>query len=446
MAAAIAAARDAGGAPRFDVIGVERDNEQGSARAAAMARGDFPFTSPDRLLNETIRIAHAEGNLGATTDPSAYKLANVVVVDVNLDVVEGETGTHANMAGFEAAIRILGERLSAGALVMVETTVPPGTCENIVKPILRRACIDRGLPEDGFLLAHSFERVMPGPGYLDSVINFWRVYAGSDEKAADVCEAFLRKVINIGDYPLRRLNSMTASETAKVLENSYRAANIAFIEEWSRFAEASGIDLFEVIEAVRDRPTHNNIRQPGFGVGGYCLTKDPLFPMAASSAFLKDHALSFPFSELSVAVNRRMPIVNLDRIENFLGGKLRGKRLMLMGVAYRSEVDDTRNAPAEAFYREARTRGAVLLCHDPFVRHWEELELDVAATPPDPIDVDAVVFAVPHRAYRKMDVASWLRDVRPLIYDCDNVLSGETRSRLRAIGCRVESTGRGDGM
>ena len=98
------------------------------------------------------------------------------------------------------------------------------------------------------------------------------------------------------------------------------------------------------------------------------------------------------------------------------------------------------------YYREARTRGDVLSCHDPFVRQWEELEIDIAATPPNPSDVDAVVFTVPHRAYRKMDVASWLRDVRPLIYDCDNVLSGETRSRLRGIGCRVESTGRGDGM
>ena len=117
---------------------------------------------------------------------------------------------------------------------------------------------------------------MPGKNYFDSIVNYWRVYAGIDDESAKKCEKFLKKIINTKDYPLTRLSDTTSSETAKVLENSYRAANIAFIEEWGRFAEDIGIDIFEIIESIRMRPTHSNIRQPGFGVGGYCLTKDPI--------------------------------------------------------------------------------------------------------------------------------------------------------------------------
>jgi UDP-N-acetyl-D-glucosamine dehydrogenase len=368
------------------------------------------------------------------------------VVDVHLDLGADPTGVpRASVEGFEKAIRTLGREMSAGSLVMVETTVPPGACASIVAPALADELKHRGMPLDAILLAHSYERVMPGPDYFDSIVNFWRVYSGHTPAAADACAAFLSAVVDTEKYPLRRLGSTTASETAKVLENSYRAVNIAFIEEWGRFAEKCGIDLFEVIEAIRDRPTHVNIRQPGFGVGGYCLTKDPLFAAAASRQFLNDGTLDFPFCSEAVEINRRMPLVNLDRIEKLLGG-LEGKSIVLLGVAYRSEVDDTRYAPAELFFREAERRGAHVRCHDPHVRHWSELDMVIPEQLPDAAGVDAVVFAVPHRAYRNLDVLSWLSANRPLIYDCDNVLSRSVRTHLRAAGMTVESTGRGWGL
>lgn len=446
MAVAVASARDADGAPAFDVIGVDRAGEHGSTRVSALAAGRFPFASADARLLAAARDAHAAGNLVATTDARAYRLASVVVVDVHLDVVERDGRVQADTRALRAAIETLASNVPPGALVVVETTVPPGTCDHVVAPALREGCARRGLAADAIRLAHSYERVMPGPDYLDSIVNFWRVYAGADEPSARACEAFLARVVNTRDYPLRRLRSMAASETAKVLENSYRAANIAFIDEWGRLAEVLGIDLFEVLEAVRDRPTHDNIRQPGFGVGGYCLTKDPLFPIAASDAYLPADGLSFPFSKLSVQVNRRMPIANLDRVQHLLGGRLDGRTILLLGIAYRSEVDDTRFSPAEIFHREATARGARVVCHDPLVTYWAELDLAVPATLPDPASAHAVVLAVPHRRYREMDVAAWLGAARPLVYDCDNVLDARSRARLRGIGCRVESTGRGCGL
>ena len=117
---------------------------------------------------------------------------------------------------------------------------------------------------------------MPGKNYLDSLINAQRVYAGLNKRSESSCKKFFSKIINTKKYPLQKLNSIEECETAKLLENSYRAINIAFIEEWGIFAENIGVNLFEVLNAIKIRPTHSNIRKPGLGVGGYCLTKDPL--------------------------------------------------------------------------------------------------------------------------------------------------------------------------
>ena len=145
------------------------------------------------------------------------------------------------------AVETLGEKIEPNTLVIVETTVPPGTCENLVLPTLRRKFRERGFDEQSVRLAHSYERVMPGEKYLDSIINYWRVFAAVDEASSAECETFLSKVINTEDYPLRKLSSMTASETAKIVENTYRAINnIALVDEWSQFAEIANINLNEV--------------------------------------------------------------------------------------------------------------------------------------------------------------------------------------------------------
>jgi nucleotide sugar dehydrogenase len=350
------------------------------------------------------------------------------------------------MDGFAAAIRTLGERLPPGALVLVETTVPPGTCEKVVVPTLAETAVRRGLPADALLVAHSYERVMPGRDYLDSIVNYWRVYAGHTPEAAEACEAFLRRVINVRDYPLTRLSRTVASETAKVMENTYRAVNIAFIDEWRRYAEAVGIDLFEVVGAIAKRPTHANIRWPGFGVGGYCLTKDPTFAPAAVPQLFGLAPIAFPFSALAVKVNHDMPLGAVDRLEAMLGGTLAGRRILLMGISYRQDVDDTRYSPAETFVRAVEARGGCVVCHDPYVRFWEELSREVSAALPPPGDVDALVLAVPHRQFRDLDIGAWAGEARPFVLDANNVLSADRRRALREAGLRVESLGRADGL
>lgn len=443
MAVSIAAARDQNGLPIFNVIGVDLPVPNGMAAIDALNSGCFPSITTDEKLKSATSVAHETGNLVATDDESAFGQAEVIICDINLDLAKNKEAPDVNFAGFEAGIRTIGRNMRPGALVIVETTVPPGTCARIVAPALADELTKRGEDPDAFLLAHSFERVMPGAEYFDSIINFWRVYAGHTPAAADACGRFLEKIVNTRDYPMTKLGSTTASETTKVMENSYRAVNIAFIEEWARFAEAVGVDLFEVIGAIRKRPTHSNMRQPGFGVGGYCLTKDPLFAGIAARRLFRRADLQFPFCERAVAINDAMPLVSLARLEGMLGG-LHGKRIALFGVSYRQDVGDTRYSPSEIFARAAIEKGAVVIAHDPLVPNWDEMSIKLEPTLPLAGAIDAVVFAVQHREYRELDVVAWIERARPAILDANSVLTVDQRAALQAVGCRVESIGIGN--
>jgi nucleotide sugar dehydrogenase len=444
MAVAVANARDESGGLLFNVIGVDLPDGTGPAKVRAINEGRLPVVSTDDELVAAFGNAWASGNLIATTNEEAFCLADITVVDIHLDIesIDGRPGFCLD--AFRKAMCTLGARMRPGSLVIVETTVPPGTCRHVAIPELARALAARGLPANAVHLAHSYERVTPGKEYYRSIVNFWRVYAGETPEAADACAAFLSHVIHVKQYPLTRLHSTVASETAKVLENSYRAVNIAFIEEWARFAEAAGVDLFEVVNAIRIRPTHSNMRQPGFGVGGYCLTKDPLFAAAAARQLLGRDDLCFPFSEQAVEANSRMPLRTLFRVREAMGGSLLRQRLLLLGVSYLNDVGDTRHSPSETFVRAAEIEGAQVTAHDPLVSFWPEMGRSLPGALPSPAGFDAVVFAVPHREYTGLDIASWLDRARPLLFDANGVLSGRQRTVARGLGCRVAAIGIGD--
>lgn len=442
MALAVASARDDGGAPVYNVAGVELDSPAGRSKAEALRTGTLPIESSDPHMGRALDAAIEAGNLTATTDQSIYADADVVIVDINLDLGSTDDGEpHVDFGPLRAAARQLGAVMRPGALVVVETTVPPGTCERVIAPELDAALAERGLPAGSILLAHAYERVMPGAEYFDSIVNYWRVYAGLTPEAADACERFLSGVVNVEAFPLTRLPSVTASEIGKLLENSYRATTIAFMEEWGRFAEAIDVDLFQVISAIRMRPTHSNMRQPGFGVGGYCLTKDPLFAQFGAHELFGLRDLEFPFSAEAVRKNEVMPLVTVDRLEELLE-TLEGKRVLLLGIAYREGVGDTRFSPSKVFRDAAVSRGAEVVAHDPLVSTWEE-QGEVPAELPAPGEFDAVVFAVAHAGYTTLDVAGWLGDARPLVMDANAVLGRDQLDGLRAAGHRVWSIGRG---
>lgn len=424
MAVAVSAARSDNGKIRYNVIGVDMPNESGREKTRSLNNGVFPFENSDKKIDSALKNAFINKNLWAVTDESYYKYADVIIVDINLDVqysCDGEP--YLDLTSFEKAMHTVGRYMKSDTLLLVETTVPPGTCEKVVKPIILEEFANRGI-ESMPIIAHSYERVMPGENYLDSIINYWRVYSGIDEKSADICQKFLESVIQIEKYPLTRLERPAASEIAKVLENSYRAVTIAFMEEWGRFAESINVNLFKVIEAIRMRPTHSNMRQPGFGVGGYCLTKDPYFAGLASKELYHMDGMEFPFSTQAVHINNEMPLVSLNKIEELLGG-INGKRILVLGISYRQDVGDTRYSPSEIFVKEAIRRGAVLEYQDPLVTKWNEMDTAVRNDIPSFEDFDVVLFAVQHKQYDKLSFCDMELSRNVLIFDANCVLSDE---------------------
>jgi nucleotide sugar dehydrogenase len=444
MALAIANARDKEGNLYFNVAGIDLENESGKKRIDALNSGFFPFETGDVKLKKAAEAAVFNDNFIASSSSIYFKEAGIILVDINLDISYHDddfNNPYIDLTSFKTALKTIGENIRADALVIVETTVPPGTCEKVVKPLLEEELLKRNLPVDMLKIAHSYERVMPGINYYDSIVNFWRVFSGIGEDAQKACGDFLSKIINTKEYPLTMLKSTIASETAKVMENSYRAANIAFVEEWGRFAEEAGIDLFEVIDAIKIRPTHSNILRPGFGVGGYCLTKDPLFAKIAACDILGLAGHRFPFCTNAVKINRDMPLVSLNKIESYCGS-LENKKVLLLGISYRENIGDTRYSPAETFVKAAVERGAIVDCRDPMVEYWPELDMTLPKQSPQVEDYDVIVLTVKHNQYLTLEFARNLSASKALVFDANNVLTKDQIDILRQADCKIAFIGR----
>ena len=446
VAAVIASALDKHGEPAWFVIGVDLPTQSGLSRIARINQGQAPVASPDpdfeRFVAQGVNISR---NLTATAAEEAYALADVIVIDVQLDVidrrVEAGSDIDLNLAAFEGAVRTVGKWMRADALVLVETTVPIGACSRIVLPALAEERSKRGITAP-VLLAHAYERVMPGPHYIASIKEFWRSYSGIDATSSELARSFLESFTDFSQYPPWHLQDTTSSELGKLLENSYRAANIAFIHEWTLLAERAGVNLWEIVNSIRVRKgTHDNMRYPGFGVGGYCLTKDSLLAQWSANTILKTD-VTLDMTLAALRINYYMPLHALDLVQE-LAGRLSNLDIVIAGIAYVPDVVDTRNSPAEVFVDAALEAGARVIAHDPCVTIWNDRP-GIQVNPDwhqALAGADAIVLAVPHSFYKQLQVADFPKEM--LIVDANNVLSDTLAKGLKANGCRLLGVGKG---
>jgi UDP-N-acetyl-D-glucosamine dehydrogenase len=443
MSIAIAAANNSNNKPIYKVVGLDLPTKEGLYRVNSIRKNQFPFKTEDKKINSYLKKIKLNKNLGATYDPEILQEADIIVVDIHLDVSFTTSTPKINLKPFMVAIKLIGQKAKKNSLIIVETTVPPGTCQNIIYPCLLEEFKRRNIDTKFLNLAHSYERVMPGKNYLSSITNFWRVYSGINKKSADMCKKFLETIINTKDYPLKKLDSTTASEIAKVLENTYRAVNIAFIDEWTKFSEKVHVDLFEILDAIRVRPTHNNIRFPGLGVGGYCLTKDPKFTPAASKLFFNLNS-KFPFSNLAVKINNEMPLHVIDIIKENYSKNLKKAKILILGASYREDVGDSRYSPSMILLNSLRKLGADISYHDPYVDFWEEAKSYSIKSISNIKNYDIVIFTVAHRLYRNRPFLNLKKN--SLLVDANNVLSKVQRNKYTSIGINIFSVGRGKGL
>jgi nucleotide sugar dehydrogenase len=434
----------------YAVIGVDLANENTYWKIRSINDGVFPLIANDLKIETFFNKTKEKENFLATFDPIAYKFADIVIVDINLDIQKNSNDNgvlkdfDVNLDGFQSAIKSIGAHCREDVLVLVETTVPPGTCEQVVKPVIEDELMKRGLSTDRYYLGHSYERVMPGPEYIDSIREFPRVYSGCNEVSADAIESFLKTIIDTSVCDLTRLDHTNATEMAKVLENSYRATNIAFAVEWSRFAEEAGVDLYSIVDAIRDRKTHSNLMYPGIGVGGYCLTKDPLLASWAR----KYHFGSKSDLEMSingVSVNDQMPKFAFNRLVQVFGD-VSDKKVTFLGVSYRGDVGDTRFTPVEPLMEMVRETGAEIVLHDPFVSYWEEQKCNVESDLNAVLDstTDLIVVSAGHSQYKLESTIDKLMALNPaLIYDTIGLFDKEQLLTLQSKH-KVSVLGRGD--
>jgi len=460
------------------VIGMQRPSTRSYWKIGYINRGIAPVEAEDPEVAELIeRCVKQKKTLVATFSYEALSLADVVIVDVQCDYFKETFGDvrrgHADIAALEDSLKVVGEKIKPECLVLIETTVPPGTTEYVAYPIIKKAFEKRGLSDCEPLLAHSFERVMPGRDYVASVRDFWRVCSGINEAARQRVHKFLCEIINVGKYPLTVLDRPIESETCKIVENSYRATLLAFLDEWSVFAERNGVDLIKVIEAIKMRPTHSNMIFPGPGIGGYCLPKDGGLGVWAYHTLMGFEDDVFKITPAAIDINDsrslRVPQLVRDALRN-MGKIVAASKVVLLGASYRQGVGDTRYSGSEIIVRKLAEMGAEIAVNDPYVRHWWELEKQDVYPAPDhsmkrffrnqdklcevriEADLsrvlqyaDAVIFAVRHQEYLQLEPDGVVKMIgrAAAIVDCFGVLDDKKIRRYFELGCEVKGLGRG---
>ena len=463
--------------PSKFVIGCQRPSTRSYWKIPLLSRGQSPVKAEDPEVDPMIaRCVLEKKTLAATYNSDCLKLADCVVVDVQCDYSKRELGNlqtgEAEMKALEETIKTIGEKVGPECLTLIETTVAPGTTEFVAWPIMKKAFKARGINSEP-LLSHSFERVMPGKEYVSSIRDFWRVCSGCNKPAKQRVEKFLREVLNTEDYPLTIMDRPIESETTKIVENSYRATILAFMDEWSLFAERNGVDLIKVIKAIKMRPTHSNMIFPGPGIGGYCLPKDGGLGRWAYKHILgfEDNIFKFTTSAIDINDTRGLHVATLtrDALRN-MGKYIAGANVLICGASYRQDVADTRYSGSEIVVRKLTEMGAEMKVHDPYVEHWYELEEQESYPAPghswsrffrnqnDLVNIriendlgkalkgtEAMILAVPHSPYLHLDpdqVVKWAGN--PLaIVDCYGILDDDKIKRYFELGCEVKALGRG---
>jgi UDP-N-acetyl-D-mannosaminuronic acid dehydrogenase len=405
--------------PGFWVTGVQRRSERSGWKIERLNGGNCPFDGDEPGLAELLhRVAVEKKTFRVTDDCSVCREANVILIDVQTPTDGDHVPHYESLREVSAQV---GRHLQLGTLVIIESTVAPGTTQHVVQPILERESGLKG--GEGFSLAFSYERVMPGK-LLEYITDFPRVVGGIDvestRRAVELYRHIVRKEITPAD--------VLTAEMAKVVENAYRDVNIAFANEVALACEQMGVNVFEVRELINARPDRH-MHVPGAGVGGHCLPKDSWLLKYGLETYgateqegrgAEGQESGLRLIPLAREINDGMPEHMVALIEDGLaeaGRALAGAKVVLLGVSYLENADDTRNTPAAALAKLLQARGAEVIAHDPYVREadWQRALGDGAKVPlTDDLwqalgGADCAALVTRHREYQALDL-NRLRD------------------------------------
>jgi UDP-N-acetyl-D-glucosamine dehydrogenase len=403
----------------FQATGFEVDERKAATLNAGRSYiGDVPSAVVGELV--------AAGKLSATTDFEQLRDCDAIVICVPTPLRKTK---EPDVSYILAAAEEIQKRLRRGQLIILESTTYPGTTDEVLLPMFEEA----GLQLDrDFLLAFSPERVDPGNPKFQTH-NIPKVVGGVTDDSTAVASQFYAQIVN-EVYPV---SSARVAEAAKLLENTFRAVNIGMANEMARLCYALSIDTWEVIRAAATKPFGFMPFYPGPGIGGHCIPLDPHY----LSWKARQHGFDSRFIGLAEEVNSRMPEHVVQLIADGLNDHrkaLNGARILLLGVAYKKDIDDVRESPALSIIDRLRAKGAVVSYHDPYVRelrfgdaHTESTGESLASVPLTDELLKAADCAVIVTDHTSVDYGR-LCECAPLIVDTRNALNGELRRTSRA--------------
>jgi len=357
----------------FTVYGLDNNDE----KVAVLKSGKSII---EDISDEVIKKSIDSKNYLPTTNQSVISDSEVVLICVPTPL---DSSHKPDLTALISAVTTVGKNLKTGVLVIVESTIEPGTCRNIMLPILLK---ESGLSLGDLELAYSPERIDP-TNKKWGISNTPKLVAGLTENSAIRARDFYAKFIK----SITICSSLEIAETAKLLENSFRLVNISFINELAIFCEKIDIDISEVISAAATKPYGFMPFYPSIGVGGHCIPVDPIYLANAAKAV----GAPSRFIELADQINQEMPGYFVGRAEEKLRG-LKAKKVLVVGVSYKPNVADVRESPVEALINGLKQKGAQVSWHDDLVKEWNgeksvtlssDFDLAIVATPHDYLDL-----------------------------------------------------------
>jgi UDP-N-acetyl-D-glucosamine dehydrogenase len=400
----------------FRVRGFDID----ARKPAALLRGESYI---HHIPSQEIAELRGTGRFDATTDYSRARECDALVICVPTPLTKAREPDMSYITGTSESIA---PHLRRDQLIVLESTTYPGTTDEVMKPILEKTGLHEGTD---FLIAFSPEREDPGNKSFRTV-EVPKVI-GADNPDARACTEALYASAFKRVVPV---SSTRAAELTKLLENIFRSVNIALVNELKMLCDRMGIDVWEVIEAAATKPFGFMPFYPGPGLGGHCIPIDPFYLTWKAREF----QFSTRFIELAGEINTGMPHYVVMRTMEALNGHakaLKGARILVLGLAYKKDVDDVRESPAFEVIELLEHRGAVVTYHDPYVpkthamRRYDLEMTSVPLTPETLRAVDAVVIVTDHSA---VDYALVVEHA-PLVIDTRNATRGVRQGRDRIV-------------
>lgn len=405
----------------YTVVGLQRRSQRSGWKIDWLNQGKNPIGGDEPGLSELIERVVKKKSFRVTDDFSECETADVILIDVQTPTDEKGVPHYESL---KEVSKEIGKKIKKGTLVVIESTVAPGTTENIVQPILEKESHLKAGKD--FFLAFSYERVMVGR-LIKNIVHLPRIVGGIDAESTQRAVDLYKNIVQEKIYP----TTVLTAEVSKVVENTYRDVNIAFANEVALLCESLGVDVFAVRDLVNTlpndpaNPSSNPIRNmhfPGAGVGGHCLPKDPWLLKYGVDTYGKFKVEPHVIIQ-SRELNKWMPEHLVELLEEALkeaGKDLPDAKVAIFGVAFLENSDDTRNTPSKTLYEALVRKKAIPVLHDPYVREFEVPFthcMDEAVR-----DADALILVTKHKEYFNLDLSSMKKMMRtPILIDGRNV-------------------------